>query len=137
MKRTIFALLLAAATATVLWFMFFAALGVQAAPSIHTRAETAGIFFLFFLFAVLLLGLPTHWFLTRLALRQWWSYILASCVLSGGALWALSGFPSPRSEWAFFVGFWLPCVACAAFGALAFWYVDVRYAPVSSTPLQP
>jgi len=131
MKRTIFALPLAAATTTLMWFVVFAALGVQADPSIHTRAETTGIFFLFFLFAVFLFGLPTHWLLTRLDLRQWWSYVLASCILLGGALWALSGFPSPLSEWAFFAGFWLPCVASAAFGALAFWYVGVRYARVS------
>lgn len=133
MKRTALALLLAVATTTLTWFLFFAALGVQPVPSAHTRAETVGIFFVLFLFAVFLLGLPTHWLLTRLALGQWWSYVLASCVLSGSALWALSGFPSPRSEWAFFLGFWLPCVACAAFGALTFWYV-VRQPRVTSCP---
>lgn len=136
MQRTVLALLLAATTTTLMWFVFAAALSVQPASSTHSRAEMAGIFFLFFICAVFLLGLPTHWLLKRLALSQWWSYVMATCVLSGGALWVLSGFPGPIFAWAFFVGFWLLCVAWAAFGALAFWYVGVRHAPVSAAPQQ-
>lgn len=138
MKRTVFALLLAAATVTLTWFLFMAALGWPLTlPDDTNVAQSFGKWFALYLFGSLLLGLPAHWLLTRLALRQWWSYVLASFVIVGGGMWALSGYPNPLFNWPFFVGFWLPCVLCAALGALAFWFVGVRLAPFPSPCPEP
>lgn len=138
MKRLLIAALLAACTVTLTWFLFLVVLGMQITfPSDANVAETFARWLVLFLVGILIFGLPTHWLLTRLKLRQWWCYVFASCVTVGGGMWALSGFPSPVSEWMFFVGFWLPCVACAALGALAFWIVGVRGAPSQIAGMQP
>jgi hypothetical protein len=137
MKRTASALLLAAATVTLLWLGYLATLGSKVLlPNDSHLLQSFGKWYLAALAGIFVVGLPTHLFLSRLGWRQWWAYALSSTTLVGLPMWLLAGSPSPIEVWPFFLGVWLPCVFLATVGGLVFWFVGVRARYVQA-PLQP